>query len=50
MSKKSYKACILPDLEQWTEVMSGVFNSQEIANTLWAFAKMGRKVGERMMG
>jgi hypothetical protein len=31
-------------------VISGEFNSQEVANTLWAFATMGRKPGERMMG
>ena len=30
--------------------MSGEFNSQDIANTLWAFATMGRKPGDRMMG
>jgi hypothetical protein len=30
--------------------MSGEFNSQGVANTLWAFATMGGKPGERMMG
>jgi hypothetical protein len=32
------------------EAISGEFNSQDVANTLWAFATMGRKPGERMMG
>jgi hypothetical protein len=31
-------------------VISGEFNSQNVANTLWAFATMGSKPGERMMG
>ena len=30
--------------------ISGEFNSQHVANTLWSFATMGRKPGERMMG
>jgi hypothetical protein len=30
--------------------MSGEFNSQDVANTLWAYAAMGTKPGERMMG
>jgi hypothetical protein len=37
-------------LERRAEAISGKFNSQEVANTLWAFATMGRKPGERMMG
>jgi hypothetical protein len=32
------------------EAISGEFNSQNVANTLWAFATMGTKPGERMMG
>jgi hypothetical protein len=32
------------------EAISGEFNSQEIANTLWAFATMGAKPGESVMG
>ncbi len=35
-------------LERRAEAMSGEFNSQEVANTLWAFATMGTKPGERM--
>ena len=32
------------------EAISGEFNSQNVANTLWAFATMGTRPGERMMG
>ena len=32
------------------ETISGEFNSQGVANTLWAFVMMGTKSGERMMG
>ncbi len=37
-------------LEGRAEALSGDFNSQAVANTLWAYATMGRKPGERMMG
>jgi hypothetical protein len=37
-------------LEGRAEAISGEFNSQAVANTLWAFATMGRKPGERLMG
>ena len=37
-------------LEGRTEAISGELNSQEVANTLWSYAKMGRKPGERLMG
>ena len=37
-------------LEGRAEAISGEFNSQDVANTLWAFATMGRKPGERLMG
>ena len=32
------------------EAISGEFNPQGVANTLWAYATMGRKPGERMIG
>jgi hypothetical protein len=32
------------------EAISGELNSQDIANTLWAFATMGTKPGERIIG
>ena len=41
---------LLLALEQRAEAISGEFNSQHIANTLWAFATLGRKPGERMIG
>jgi ribosomal protein L14E/L6E/L27E len=37
-------------LERRAEAISVDFNSQNIANTLWAFATMQVKPGERMMG
>jgi hypothetical protein len=37
-------------LERRAEAISGEFNSQEVANTLWAFATMRRRPGELMMG
>jgi hypothetical protein len=36
-------------LQRRAEAVSGEFNSQAIANTLWAFATVGRQPGERMM-
>jgi hypothetical protein len=41
---------MMGQLERRTEAISGEFNSEAIANTLWAFARMGTKPGERMMG
>jgi hypothetical protein len=37
-------------LERRAEAISGEFNSQDISNTLWAFATMGAKPGESVMG
>ncbi len=37
-------------LERRAEEISGEFNSQEVANTVWLFVTMGTKPGERMMG
>ena len=36
-------------LERRVETISGEFNSPEVASTLWAFATMGRKPGDRLM-
>ena len=36
---------MMGQLERRMEVMSGEFNSQTIANTLWAFATMARSRG-----
>jgi hypothetical protein len=40
----------LPELEWRSETLSGKFNSQTVANTLWVFETMGTKSGDRMMG
>ncbi len=32
------------------EAISGEFNAQEVANTPWAFATIGTKPGERLVG
>ena len=37
-------------IERRVETISGEFNSEDVANTLWAFATMGTKPGDRMMG
>jgi hypothetical protein len=39
----------LPELEQREEVISGEFNSQDVANTLLVYARIGRKPGEWLM-
>ncbi len=41
---------MMGQLERRTETISEEFNSQSVANTLWAFTTMGTKPGERMMG
>jgi hypothetical protein len=41
---------MMGQLERRAEAISGEFNSQHVANTLWAYATMGRKPGEGMMG
>jgi hypothetical protein len=45
MAKHRYKTFLLPELERRTKVISGEFNSEDIANTC-AFATMGTKPGE----
>jgi hypothetical protein len=37
-------------LERWAEAISGEFNSQEVANTLWEYATMGMQPGEGLFG
>ena len=37
-------------LEGQAEAISGEFHEQDVANTLRAYATMGRKPGERLMG
>jgi hypothetical protein len=50
MAKNRYWTCLLPELERRAEAISEEFNWQEVANTLWTFARMGTKPGERLMG
>ena len=40
---------MMRQLEQMTEEISGGFNSQSVANTLWVFPKMETKPGDRTM-
>jgi hypothetical protein len=39
----------VPALEQRAEAISVEFNSKNVANTLWAYARMGTKPRERVM-
>jgi hypothetical protein len=41
---------MMEQLERRAEAISGEFKPQDVANTLWAFATMGTKPGERTMG
>jgi hypothetical protein len=41
---------MMGELERRAEAISAEFNSQNVANTLWAYATMGTKPGERLMG
>ena len=50
MAKRRYKSTLWSDLERRAEAIAGEFDSKGIANTLWAYATMGTKPGERMMG
>ena len=49
---QSATACVAPmgQMEGRAEAISGQFNSQHVANTLWAYATMGKKPGERVLG
>jgi hypothetical protein len=41
---------MMGQLERRAEAISGEFNSQCVANTMWAFVKMVTKPGDRLMG
>jgi hypothetical protein len=41
---------MMGQLERRVEAISGEISSQAVANTLWAFATIGTKLGEQMMG
>jgi hypothetical protein len=45
-----YGERMMGQLERRTEAISGEFNTQDVANLLWAFTTMGTKPGDRMMG
>ena len=42
-------AGVMRELEGRAEALSGTFNTQGVANTLWAYATMGRKPGAGVM-
>jgi hypothetical protein len=45
-----HKENLLLTLDRRTEAISGEFNSQVVVNTMWTYATMGTKPGEKMMG
>ena len=52
MAKSRYSAwdrTLVPKLEGRAEALAGTFNAQEVANTLWAYATMGREPGAGLM-
>jgi len=40
---------VLGPLEQHTEALADTFNTQDVANTIWAYATMGREPGAGLM-
>ena len=42
-------AGVMRELEGRAESLAGTFNTQNVANTLWAYATMGREPGEDLM-
>ena len=52
MAKKRYRPwdpALVPKLEGQAEAGAGTFNAQDVANTLWAYATMGREPGAGVM-
>ena len=52
MAKTRYRPwdrSLVPELEGRAEALACTFNAQHVANTLWAFAKMGREPGAGLM-
>jgi hypothetical protein len=52
MPKTCYRPwdpALAPELEGRAEALAGTFNAQEVANTLWAYATMGREPGAGVM-
>ena len=53
MAKTRYRPAdprLLPELDRKVEEVVRKYNAQELSNTLWAYATMGRGPGERVMG
>jgi len=42
---RPWDPALVPKLEGRAEALAGTFNAQEVANTLWAYATMGREPG-----
>ena len=40
---------MMRELEGLAEAVAGTFNTQDVANTLWAYATIGREPGARVM-
>ena len=52
MAKSRYRPwdrTLVPELEGRAEALAGSFKAQEVANTLWAYATMGREPGAGVM-
>jgi len=52
MAKTRYRPwdpTLFPKLEGRAEALAGTFNAQDVANTLWAYAAMGREPGAGLM-
>ena len=52
MAKTHYRPrdpSLVPALEVRAEALAGTFNAQDVANTLWAYATMGREPGAGLM-
>ena len=52
MAKTRYSPwdpALIPKLEGRAEALAGTFKAQEVANTLWAYATMGREPGAVVM-
>ena len=52
MAKNRYSPLdlsLVPELERRAEALAGTFDTQNVANTLWAYATMGREPGAGVM-
>ena len=52
MAKTRYRPwdpALVPKLEGRAEALAGTFNAPDVANTLWAYATMGRELGAGVM-